>query len=70
MSLDIKELFKQVAQELKDEEEARRTPEERKLHEFCQWLLLLERDLRVPGAARTQDDRVARILAELAKTAL
>lgn len=70
MSFDIKTLFQDATRELDDEESARRTPEQAQLHHFCQQLLLLERDLRAPGAGRTQEDRVTRILAELANAKL
>ena len=70
MNEDIRRLISEIAQELDAEDAAKRTPEEARLHQFCQQLLLLERDLRAPGSARTQDDRVSKILGELANAKL
>jgi len=70
MSEDIKKLLEDISRELDNEDAAKRTPEEAQLHSFCQQLLCLERDLRAPGAARTEDDRVDRILADLRRATL
>lgn len=70
MNEDLRRLIADIAQELDGEDAAKRTPEEARLHQFCQQLLRIERDLRAPGSARTQDDRVSRILSELANANL
>lgn len=70
MTTDIKALLRNAERELDNEASAKMTPEDRKLHELCQSLLLLERKLRAPGASRTQQDRVIELLKALAKESL
>ena len=67
MTTDIKALIQNAKRELEDEATARLTPEDRKLHELCQSLLSLERQLRTPGASRTQQDRVNELLKVLSR---
>jgi hypothetical protein len=43
------------------------SPADRKLHKVAQQLLLLERDLKAPGAARSADERVERLIEAIAK---
>ena len=67
MHPDMKELLTSLANEVDVEKANKLTPEQKRLHELCRKLLLLERDLRAPGVARTPDDRAARLMEELAK---
>lgn len=70
MNEDLRRLIADIAQEIDGEDVARRSPEEAHMHQFCQHLLLIERDLRAPGSARSQEDRVTIILTELANAKL
>jgi hypothetical protein len=70
MTTDIKALLQNAKRELENEALVRMTPEDRKLHELCQSLLSLERQLRAPGVSRTQQDRVVELLKALAKESL
>lgn len=67
MTRSIESLLSDVEGELKQEANAKRPPEERMLHSVAQRLLLLERDLRAPGATRSTEERVDRILEAIAK---
>jgi len=67
MEKNLKNLIKSIAEEVDQERENKLSLDERKLHAFCQSLLLMEREMNAPGAGRTQEDRVTRILAELEK---
>ena len=67
MAQDIKSLLKELAGEIEMENKQKLSPEELKLHTVAQKLLILERDLKAPGAARSADDRADRILEALAK---
>lgn len=60
-------LLKGVADEMGDDVKKNRSPEERTLHAVAQRLLVLERDLKAPGAARSATERVDRILEAIAK---
>lgn len=66
MNEELRRLITDLGQEIEDEKSAKRSPEEQVLHRFCQQLLLTERELRAPGSARTQEDRVTKLLSELA----
>jgi|LakMenE01Jun11ns_1017448.scaffolds.fasta_scaffold6698068_1 hypothetical protein len=70
MTTDIKELLRKAKLELENEASAKMTPEDRQLHELCQSLLSLERQLRAPGASRTQQDRMVELLKLLAKESI
>lgn len=65
--MDIKSLLGEIASELDAEEGQRMTPQERTYHDVAQKLLLLERDLLAPGASRSQDVRVERLLEVIEK---
>ncbi len=67
MKSDMRSLFKDLADELGDESTKKQTPAEKTLHEVAQRLLTLERDLKTPGATRSVDERVDRILETIAK---
>ena len=61
------ELFAAAAAEVDNDEIGALSTVDRRLHSVAQKLLLLERDLKAPGAARTIDDRVERLLDTIAK---
>ena len=63
------DFMRDLGKEIEKEAERRLTPEQQRLREISRKLLVLERDLRAPGAARTADDRVTRIIDELKKEA-
>ena len=65
--MDIKSIFEEVAFELEEEQTCRMSATDRELHTVAQRLLVLERDLKAPGAARSIDDRVDRLLEAIAK---
>lgn len=67
MPSDMKSLLTDLAAELDEEANRKRSPEENKLHAVAQKLLLLERDLKTPGATRSSDERADRILEAIAK---
>lgn len=67
MAKDLKSLFEDVAEEVAQEAQKKLTSEERKLHAVAQKLLILERDLKAPGAARSSDERVDRIMDAISK---
>lgn len=67
MAKDIKSLLEDIADEVAQETHQKLTPEERKLHAVAQKLLILERDLKAPGAARSSDERIDRILEAISK---
>ena len=68
--MDVRDLFKQLNDELESEQHQKQSSAERSLHETAQRLLRLERDLKVPGACAGQDARIARLLAEISKAAI
>ena len=63
----MKSLLTDLAAELDEEANQKRSPEEKKLHAVAQKLLILERDLKAPGATRTSEDRADRILEAISK---
>ncbi len=65
--MDIKSIFEEVASEFEEEQACRMNAIDRKLHTVAQHLLVLERDLKAPGAARSADERVDRMLEAIAK---
>lgn len=65
--MDIKSLLGEIASELDSEKDQSMTPQERTFHGVAQRLLLLERDLLAPGATRSQDIRVERLLEVIEK---
>lgn len=67
MTRDVKSLLADLAGELNEEAARKRSPEESKLHSVAQKLLLLERDLKTPGATRSSEERADRILEAIAK---
>lgn len=67
--MQIKNLLSELADELQLEQEQAMTPEEKTFHQVAQKLLLLERDLRAPGANCSADARVDRLLEAIAKEA-
>jgi hypothetical protein len=67
MAQHIRSLLNDIASEVAEEAKQKQSPEERTLHTIAQKLLLLERDLKAPGAARSSDERVDRILEAIAK---
>ena len=67
MAKDMKSLIGDLAKELKEESAKKRTPQQARLHDIAQRLLLLERDLKTPGATRTAEERADRILEAISK---
>jgi len=67
MTSDLRALLEGLGEEIEQEKKAKRTPEEAKLHAIAQKLLVLERDLKAPGATRSADERVDRILEAISK---
>jgi hypothetical protein len=65
--MPLNELFSEIAAEIESEKERSMTVKERTYHLVAQKLLLLERDLRAPGVARSADERVDRILEAITK---
>ncbi len=65
--MDIKNLLQEAAAEVDEEQANQISATDRKLHTVAQRLLLLERDLKAPGAARSVDERVERLLEAIAK---
>jgi len=65
--MDIKNLLQEAAAEVDEEETNQMSATDRKLHTVAQHLLVLERDLKAPGAARSTDERVERLLEAIAK---
>ena len=65
--MDIKHLLQEAAAEVDEEQTNQMGATDRKLHTVAQRLLLLERDLKAPGAARSVDERVERLLEAIAK---
>lgn len=65
--MQIKDLLGELSNELQIEKEQAMSPDEKIFHEVAQKLLLLERDLRAPGASSTADARVDRLLEVIAK---
>jgi len=65
--MGIKNLLGELNAELDDERKKGMNPSDRKLHTIAQKLLLLERDLKAPGAARSSDERIERLLEAIAK---
>ena len=63
----LRDFMESLGKEIDEESARRMTPEQQKLHDISRRLLVLERDLRAPGVARTADDRVARLIEELAR---
>jgi len=67
MTSDLQALLERLGDEVDGENDAKRTPEEARLHGIAQKLLVLERDLKAPGATRSSDERVDRILEAISK---
>lgn len=65
--MNIKDIMEELGAELDVEMETETSPAERKLHSVAQQLLILERDLKVPGAARSADERADRLLEAIAR---
>lgn len=65
--MDIKNLLGELGAEIDDEREKSMSPADRKLHKVAQHLLLLERDLKAPGAARSADERAERLIEAIAR---
>ena len=63
----LRKFMESLSKEIDEESARRMTPEQQKLHDISRRLLVLERDLRAPGVARSAEDRVARIIGELAR---
>ena len=66
-SNNLRSTLKEIEQEIEQEKLAKLSEEERKLHGIARSLLMLERDLNVPGAKKSQEDRVERLLEAIAK---
>lgn len=60
--MKISELLGELVTEMELEKDQAMTPQERTYHTIAQKLLLLERDLRAPGMAKSEDDRADRLL--------
>ena len=69
MSLEqqLRELGAVVDKELEDELIETMSAEDKVLHTIAQKLLLLERDLRVPGSKSSAEERATRLLDAIAK---
>lgn len=65
--MDIKSLLGELNAEIDEKRESSISQSDRKLHKLAQQLLLLERDLKAPGAARSTDERVERLMEAIAK---
>jgi hypothetical protein len=65
--VDINNVLKELGAEIDQEKPGQLSPAERKLHSVAQQLLVLERDLKAPGAARSTDERANRLLDAIAK---
>lgn len=60
--MKISELLGDLATEIESEKVQSMTAEERTYHAIAQKLLVLERDLRAPGSAKSEDERIERVL--------
>ena len=67
MVQDIRSMLKELSEEIALETQQKMSPEDKKLHAVAQKFLVLERDLKAPGAARSSDERADRILEALGK---
>lgn len=65
--MDIKNLLGEIKAEIDEETKSSFSPSDRKLHKVAQQLLLLERDLKAPGAARSAEERVERLMEAISK---
>ncbi len=65
--MDINALLGELNSEIENERKTNISEPDRKLHKVAQKLLLLERDLKVPGVTRSADERVERLLETIAK---
>ena len=65
--MDLKSLLHEAAAEVDEEQTNKMSATDRVLHTVAQNLLILERDLKAPGAPRSVDERVERILEAIAK---
>ena len=65
--MDIKNLLGELNAEIDEERQKSMSPSDRKLHQVAQNLLLLERDLKAPGASRSTEERVERLMEAIAK---
>lgn len=65
--MNIKNALQDLGEEIDEEKKGKLSDVDRKLHSVAQQLLLLERDLKAPGATRSTDERVDRILEAIAK---
>lgn len=65
--MNIKNVIEELGAEIDGELATKMSLSERKLHTVAQHLLILERDLKAPGAARTADERAERLLEAIAK---
>lgn len=60
--MKISELLCDLVTEIESEKVQSMTTEERTYHAIAQKLLVLERDLRAPGSAKSEDERIERVL--------
>lgn len=69
MSLEqqLRDLGAEVDKEIEAEQSEMMSSEDKVLHKIAQKLLLLERDLRVPGSKSSSDERAERLLDAIAK---
>lgn len=65
--MDINGLLGELNTEIENERKSHLSAADSKLHKVAQQLLLLERDLKVRGAARSDDERVDRLMEAIAK---
>jgi hypothetical protein len=65
--MNINNILLEIGEELESEKASSMTASDKKLHSVAQRLLMLERDLKAPGVARSTDERVERILEAIAK---
>ena len=66
---EIRNMLQQLGEEVAEEEHQKLSEESKKLHRIARTLLTLERDLNVPGAKKSQEERVERLLGVISKEA-
>jgi hypothetical protein len=65
--VDYKTLGKELVGEIEEDKLKSLSADEAKLHSITQMLLKLERDLNVPGAKKSDAERVDRLLEAISK---
>ena len=65
--MDYKNLGQEILKSIEEDKLKSLTKDEMKLHSITQMLLKLERDLNVPGAKKSDAERVDRLLEAISK---